>query len=95
MGDPMPTHLDEICSQTEKLVSRGAASDELIVYLHGAGLSIVESIRVLCQALRVSTGEAKRLVIEHPVWRDEVRANEPLHDALEARLGEIASRRGG
>lgn len=86
----MQTTLDEIRSQTQDLAESGAPMSELVVYLHGAGLSIVESIRVLCATLGLGTGEAKRLVAEHPVWRDEVEANEPLHDAAETRLGEFA-----
>lgn len=85
----MPATLDEIRAQARWLADKGAPADELIVYLHETGLSIVESIRVLRQTLGIRTGEAKRLVDEHPVWRDDVEANEPLHDAVEARLGEI------
>jgi hypothetical protein len=92
--DPVPTTLDEIRAQTQELADNGAPADELIVHLHGAGLSVVESIRILRQALGLRTGEAKRLVTGHPLWRDEARASEPLHEAVEARLGEIVGRRG-
>jgi ribosomal protein L7/L12 len=93
--DPVQATLDTIRLRTQELASGGAPAPELIVYLHGAGLTIVESIRILRQTLGLGTGEAKRLVAEHPVWRDEVQASQPLHDAVEARLDAIAARRRG
>ncbi|QAT81657.1 hypothetical protein EJ065_0042 [Corallococcus coralloides] len=65
-------------------VQRGLSKEDAVVALHDAGLTIIECIKGLMQLYGLSLGDAKFIAAGHPVWRDIVKAAEPLHDDLEA-----------
>jgi len=75
------TRLESAC---QAKLQAGTTLDEVIVYLHGQGLSILDTIKVIRQVGRISLGDAKQIVSHHTVWQQTVKANEALHDAAEA-----------
>jgi ribosomal protein L7/L12 len=63
---------------------QGESLGDLVTALRAEGHGILESIKLLRTACGISLREAKRVVSNHPAWRDEVARNQPLHDAAEA-----------
>ncbi len=61
----------------------GATREEVVATLHAKGVTVVAAIKAVRAAFSLSLGEAKRLVAEHPAWRAELEANQPLHDAAQ------------
>ena len=61
----------------------GATREEILGRLHARGSTIIDAIKAIRAVFSISLGEAKRLVTEHPAWRAEVEANQPLHDEAE------------
>ena len=61
----------------------GATRDQIVGLLHAGGSTPIDAIKAIRIVLSLSLGEAKRLVTDHPAWRAEVAANQPLHDAAE------------
>lgn len=80
--------------EATEAIQKRMSWDDLVAMLHSRGLSIIESIWVIRQATLVPMSEIKDLVTCHPIWADIVRANEPLHDALEKALTEEQSANG-
>jgi hypothetical protein len=74
-------HLEKVC---ENKLQAGATLNDVIVYLHTQGVSILDAIKVIRNAGHLPLGEAKRLVSSHMLWRSIVEANQTLHDEIEA-----------
>jgi len=74
------TRLENACQAKRQA---GTTIDEVIVDLHGQGLSILDTIKVIRQVGRLSLGDAKQIVSNHTVWQQTVKANEALHDEAE------------
>jgi hypothetical protein len=70
-------------AESRAKLAQGTRLEDLIVPLHDAGLSLVESIWVLTRASGRPVNDLKNLVSTHPVWRDIVEATRPLHEELE------------
>ena len=83
---------EEIVRTCRTLLTQGYSQDDVILYLHQQGLSIIHSIRVLRILYGIGLAEGKQLVTSHAVWAETVAAHEPLHDALERILREEAAR---
>ena len=76
---------EKMLQEVRELCQRGTSQDRVIVMLHDAGLSIVESAWVLCHAYNQPLGEIKGVVTAHPIWQDIVKATEnvgPMANAL-------------
>ncbi|HET8669751.1 MAG TPA: hypothetical protein VFM05_03720 [Candidatus Saccharimonadales bacterium] len=82
----MKRDLESMMKECQKRASRGASSEDLILYLRREGITIVESMKVLKEIYKLSLGEAKELVTAHPAWADEVRSANILHEELENAL---------
>ncbi|SFI94740.1 hypothetical protein [Caulobacter sp. UNC279MFTsu5.1] len=54
--------------------------DEAIVFLHAEGVSMIASMRVLCDRRGLDLGEAKRRVSANPVWADVIEATDRAID---------------
>lgn len=76
---------EEACREA---VAAGKVPDEIVSHLHSRGVSILGSIEAIRTVCSLPLGEAKRLVTGHSVWAAEVNANQSLHDAAEAAVGE-------
>jgi len=70
MADPN-TQIDWWIAQAWQEAQGGAESDDLVVWLHGNGLTAVSSYTILQAALGCEPQEAKDIVFGHPVWADE------------------------
>jgi ribosomal protein L7/L12 len=79
-------HLEKVC---ENKLQSGATLDDVIVYLHTQGVSILDAIKVIRNAGHMPLGEAKRMVSSHTLWRSIVEANKTLHDEIEAAAREL------
>jgi hypothetical protein len=64
-------------------VESGVSASTVIRELHDEGFWILESIKLIRSIYSVDLGEAKRLVVNHPVWDEVIEASEPLYDSLE------------
>lgn len=73
----------EILEESRRLISAGQMPEGVIQYLRDAGLSKLESVKVLVDLGRTPPTEAKRLVHLSPVWTDAYERDERLHDRLE------------
>lgn len=62
---------------------QGAKPDDLVLFLHSSGRSIVESMVILKHVLGIDLRDAKILVASHPIWSEIATAGEELHDLLE------------
>ena len=60
------TRLENAC---QAKLQAGTTIDEVIVYLHDQGLSILDTIKVIRQVERMSLGDAKQIVSNHTVWQ--------------------------
>ena len=80
---PSSKELDELVGSLRARLQEGASLSDIVAELHGSGLTIIESIRVVREACSTSLGQAKVIVTSHPVWAKVVRAAEPLHDDVE------------
>jgi len=61
----------------------GAGLNDLIPWIKSQGFTITESMKIIMGVYGISLGEAKRVVVQHPVWSDIVEASLPLHDEIE------------
>lgn len=84
----MKNDLENMIEECQKRVSHGASREDLILYLHHEGITIVDSMKVLKEIYKISLGEAKEIVTAHPAWTDEVRSADILHEQLEKALQE-------
>jgi hypothetical protein len=74
---------EKLVNKSRKRINQGGSVEDVVVMLHGEGLSIVESIWVLQKVSNLSIPQLKNLVTMHPVWESVVQCTEPLHDELE------------
>ena len=72
-----------------RAIHANGSLDRACAHLRARGLSKVESIAVMAQALDVELTDAKRLVHLSPAWADRRAGDEELHDRLEEALDEI------
>lgn len=86
----MPIDL-KFVAECRRRFSEGQTPDEIIAYMRRAGLSKMESLKVLVDLGHATPTEAKRLVHLSPVWKDAFQRDEKLHDQLESLArGEIS-----
>ena len=64
------THLEKVC---EHKLQAGVTLDEVIAYLSGQDISILDAIKVVRKAGGMSLGDAKQVVSCHAAWRSVVR----------------------
>jgi hypothetical protein len=76
-------NFEEIIEKYRRRIHSDGSIEEVIDGLHSEGLSITDAMKAVRILYGINLGEAKRLVTAHPIWSSVVRANEPLHDALE------------
>ena len=89
-NNTMNSDLTKFIEDCKGRVSRGASREELILYLHDQGLTIVETMRILKETYKLSLGKAKEIVTAHPVWANEVKGADRLHSDLEKALSDDA-----
>ena len=75
------TQLEKMCAHK---LQAGVTLDEIIAYLSGQNVSILDAIKIVRNVGGVSLGDAKQMVSCHAAWRSIVKANEMLHDESEA-----------
>ena len=63
----------------EKKAAPGDSVEDQVAALHEQGLSIIESIKVLMETRGVTLGEAKSIVVRHPVWATVVPGADMMH----------------
>lgn len=56
---------------------------KFIENMHQSGFTIMETIKAVMREYKLSLGEAKMLVSNHPSWSLVVKAAQPLHDDLD------------
>lgn len=72
-------NLIELCREK---INDGATREAVVTYLHGQGLNIIDSMKVMRKLYNLSLGEAKAQVTAHPVWADIVQSADGLHEEL-------------
>ena len=79
-------------SQTRTTTRSPAAHEEwehVLAQLRTEGFSPIESIKVTRVVLRVSLGEAKRIVHQSRAWEDARESFDQLHDVAEAAAADL------
>ena len=74
------TNKTDFVSPIREKVKQGLSVDEAIYMLHQHNLTITQSMKFLVEEYSIGLGKAKELVSNHPVWRDIVKASEPLQE---------------
>jgi len=82
----MRSDFEDIMKECQEKVGQGASGADIVLYLHRQGATIVESMKVLKEVYKLPLGEAKALVTAHPVWADEIKSADILHEELENAL---------
>jgi hypothetical protein len=72
----------EIADEIQADASGGIPAGESVIKLHGRGMSVIASVRIIRKAYSLGLGEAKELVANHYVWKSVTESAEPFHDAL-------------
>ena len=80
--------LQEIRNAMKEGMNISAAIEELSV----KGVSVTHSIRIIRIVYGLSLAEAKKLVEDHPVWKDMADATRPYHDELMNHLQEVSKK---
>lgn len=78
----MEQHFEQIVEEHRKLVRQDKEIEYVIVSLHSAGLTILDSIKAIRILYGVTLGAAKQLVTSNPVWNDMVQRNKPFQEEL-------------
>ncbi len=66
----------------EELNAAGVARAEIVAAMRADGLSIIDAIKTARSVFGISLGVAKRIVSEHPAWRQEAAKSDALHEEL-------------
>ena len=82
------TYLENVCAQK---LQAGVILDEVIAYLSGQDISILNAIKIVRNAGKMPLGDAKQAVSCHAAWRSIVQANEALHDESEAAVQDMTA----
>lgn len=82
----MNNDLETTIEECRKRVNQGASSEDIVLYLHDRGITITESMKVLKEIYNLPLGKAKELVTAHPIWANQVRNADILHEELEKSL---------
>ncbi len=82
------THLENVCAHK---LQAGITLDEVIAYLSGQDISILDAIKIVRNVCGMPLGDAKQVVSCHATWRSIVKANEALHDESEAAIQGMTS----
>jgi hypothetical protein len=87
--DPTDPAVAALVSECRALRARSGAVAECCALLRARGLSKVESIVVLAQALGLSLDAAKRTVHFSAAWSDRRASDEQFHEDLERALRQV------
>jgi ribosomal protein L7/L12 len=82
----MGSDFENMLEECRRRISQGVKREDLILYLHNEGLTIIESMKILKKIYNLSLGEAKEQVTAHPAWASEVRSADVLHEELQHAL---------
>ena len=85
--------LGPVIEDYKNRVIQGEQRDKVIEDLHKAGLSIIDTIKVVRVLYQMSLKDAHLIVAEHRAWQSTVKNAEPLPNEIEKAL-KIATRFG-
>jgi len=71
--------------------TRNFTAEQVVLWLHKNGFSMLESVKILRKLKCLSLGEAKAIVGNHSAWRDAVTMSGELERAAISAAGEIGS----
>ncbi len=86
----MKKDLDQIISKYKEYRVSGGSRDTVVSRLHEEGVSILDSMKVVRAVYGINLAEAKKIVTEHPLWREVARPTQSLLEEIMA-LGPEAS----
>jgi len=83
---------EQMLQEMRNAMKEGMKISSAIEELSRKGVSITHSIRIIRIVYELSLADAKKLVEEHPVWKDLVDATRPYHDELMNHLQEVSKK---
>ncbi len=82
---------DQILQEIRKEAKEGMNIPSAIEKLSTQGVSITHSIRIIRIVYGLSLAEAKKLVENHPVWKEMTGSTRPYHEELMNHLHELSN----
>jgi ribosomal protein L7/L12 len=82
--------LQDIISDSKKLIAAEASREMILVFLRDRGLDQIDSIKVIRNVYEMSMADAKDLLNTSCAWADKQEETAQLHEAALAALYDLA-----